>query len=57
VLGDARYRENARRIADKLAAAPGPPGAAGHIEALANAARRAPVAAASPVAAEVSVRP
>jgi MGT family glycosyltransferase len=35
VLGDARYRANARRIADKLAAAPGPEGAAEHIEALA----------------------
>ena len=35
VLGDARYRANARRIADKLAAAPGPEGAAEDIEALA----------------------
>jgi UDP:flavonoid glycosyltransferase YjiC (YdhE family) len=34
VLGDARYRANARRIAEKLAAAPGPEGAAEHIEAL-----------------------
>lgn len=56
VLGDARYRENARRIADKLAAAPGPPGAAGHIEALAYDARGLPAAAAPPVAAEGSVR-
>jgi MGT family glycosyltransferase len=56
VLGDARYRENARRIADKLTAAPGPSGAAGHIEALANDARGLPTAAAPPVAAEGSVR-
>jgi UDP:flavonoid glycosyltransferase YjiC (YdhE family) len=34
VLGDSRYRENARRMAEKLAAAPGPAGAADHIEAL-----------------------
>jgi UDP:flavonoid glycosyltransferase YjiC (YdhE family) len=34
VLGDPRYRENARRIAEKLAAAPGPAGAADHIQAL-----------------------
>lgn len=34
VLGDRRYRENARQIAAKLAAAPGPAGAADHIEAL-----------------------
>jgi UDP:flavonoid glycosyltransferase YjiC (YdhE family) len=56
VLGDPRYRRNARRIAEKLAAAPGPAGAADHIEALANGRRRAPVAAASPVAAEGRVR-
>jgi UDP:flavonoid glycosyltransferase YjiC (YdhE family) len=34
VLGNPRYAINARRIADKLAAAPGPAGAARHIEAL-----------------------
>jgi UDP:flavonoid glycosyltransferase YjiC (YdhE family) len=34
VLGDPRYRANARRIAVGLAAAPGPAGAADHIEAL-----------------------
>jgi UDP:flavonoid glycosyltransferase YjiC (YdhE family) len=34
VLGDPRYRANARRIAMGLAAAPGPAGAADHIEAL-----------------------
>jgi UDP:flavonoid glycosyltransferase YjiC (YdhE family) len=43
VLGDPRYRENARRMAEKLAAAPGPSGAADEIEAL--------VAVASPAAA------
>ena len=47
-----RYRENARQIAEKLAAAPGPAGAADHIEALANDARKA----AQPLAAEGSVR-
>lgn len=36
VLADARYRQNAMRIANKLAAAPGPPGAARLIEALAT---------------------
>jgi MGT family glycosyltransferase len=36
VLGERRYRENAQRIAEKLAAAPGPAGAAHHIEALAG---------------------
>jgi len=40
VLVNPRYRENARQIAEKLAAAPGPAGAADHIEALANDARR-----------------
>ena len=35
VLGDPRYRANARRIAEKLVAAPGAAGAADHIEALA----------------------
>jgi UDP:flavonoid glycosyltransferase YjiC (YdhE family) len=45
VLGDRRYRENAQRIAEKLAAAPGPAGAAHHIEAL--------VAGLSPAAAPV----
>jgi UDP:flavonoid glycosyltransferase YjiC (YdhE family) len=34
VLGDPRYRANARRIAMGLAAAPGPAGAADDIEAL-----------------------
>ena len=38
VLGDSRYRRNARRAADLLAAAPGPDGAAELIEALATAA-------------------
>jgi UDP:flavonoid glycosyltransferase YjiC (YdhE family) len=42
VLRDPRYRANARRIAAELAAAPGPAGAADHIEAL--------VAASSPAA-------
>jgi UDP:flavonoid glycosyltransferase YjiC (YdhE family) len=51
VLGDPRYRENARRIAEKLAAAPGPAGAADHVEALANDARQA-----AQLAAEGSVR-
>ena len=36
VLADPRYRAKARRIADLLAAAPGPAGAADHIEALAG---------------------
>jgi N-glycosyltransferase StaG len=45
VLGDRRYRENAQRIAEKLAAEPGPAGAAHHIEAL--------VAGLSPAAAPV----
>jgi MGT family glycosyltransferase len=45
VLGDARYRASARRIAEKLAVAPGPVGAADHIEAL--------VAGVSPAAAPV----
>jgi UDP:flavonoid glycosyltransferase YjiC (YdhE family) len=35
VLGDPRYRENARRMASVLSAAPGPPGAAARLEALA----------------------
>jgi MGT family glycosyltransferase len=35
VLDDPAYREKARRIAEKLAATPGPAGAADHIEALA----------------------
>jgi UDP:flavonoid glycosyltransferase YjiC (YdhE family) len=56
VLGDPRYRENAARIAEKLAAAPGPAGAADHIEALANDARRPPATAAPAVAAEGSLR-
>jgi UDP:flavonoid glycosyltransferase YjiC (YdhE family) len=56
VLGDPRYRENAGRIAGKLAAAPGPAGAADHIEALAIDARRAPATAAPAVAAEGSLR-
>jgi UDP:flavonoid glycosyltransferase YjiC (YdhE family) len=42
VLRDPRYRASARRIAAELAAAPGPAGAADHIEAL--------VAASSPAA-------
>jgi UDP:flavonoid glycosyltransferase YjiC (YdhE family) len=42
VLGDPRYARNARRIAALLAAAPGPAGAAGHIEALTSATSTAP---------------
>jgi UDP:flavonoid glycosyltransferase YjiC (YdhE family) len=38
VLGDARYRRNARRAAELLAAAPGPEGAAELLEGLARAA-------------------
>ena len=56
VLGDPRYRENAARVAEKLADAPGPAGAADHIEALANDARGAPATAAPAVAAEGSLR-
>jgi MGT family glycosyltransferase len=41
VLTDPGYRANARRIADRLFAAPGPAGAADEIEALADAARTA----------------
>lgn len=44
VLRDPRYRRNAHRIAEKLAAAPGAAGAADHIEALASEARGAPAA-------------
>ena len=40
VLGDPRYRANASRIAMGLAAAPGPAGAADHIEALVTGGRR-----------------
>jgi UDP:flavonoid glycosyltransferase YjiC (YdhE family) len=56
VLGNPRYGENARQIAEKLVAARGPAGAADYIEVLANDARRAPTVAAPPVAAEGSVR-
>lgn len=42
VLGDPRYGEAARRIAQKLAGAPGPAGAADYIEALVHGARRGP---------------
>jgi UDP:flavonoid glycosyltransferase YjiC (YdhE family) len=45
VLDDPSYRETARQIAEKLAVAPGPAGAADHIEAL--------VAGTSPAAAAV----
>lgn len=41
VLGEPRFRENARRLSDRLAAAPGPAGAARLLEAL--AASRLPV--------------
>lgn len=57
VLGDSRYRESARRIAQKLGTAPGPAGAADHIEALANEARKARAPLVPPVAAEGSARP
>ena len=57
VLDDPSYRENARRISGKLAAAPGSAGAADHIEALVNDARSALAAAPPPVTAEVSMRP
>jgi UDP:flavonoid glycosyltransferase YjiC (YdhE family) len=45
VLGDPAYGENARRIAERLAVAPGPAGAAEHIEALVDGVRRAPAVA------------
>jgi len=44
VLEDPAYRENARQIAEKLAAAPGPAGAADHIEALCGGGSRATAA-------------
>jgi UDP:flavonoid glycosyltransferase YjiC (YdhE family) len=47
VLGDPRYRENARRVAGELAAAPGAAGAADHIQALAT--ESSPAAAPAPV--------
>jgi MGT family glycosyltransferase len=39
ILTEPRYRASARRIADRLAAAPGPAGAADEVETLARAAR------------------
>jgi UDP:flavonoid glycosyltransferase YjiC (YdhE family) len=56
VLSERRYAENARGIAEKLATAPGPAGAADHIEALANGVRGAPDPRAALIAAEGSVR-
>ena len=56
VVGNSRYGENARTIARRLAAAPGPAGAADHIEALARAVLKPTEPATPPVAAEGGVR-
>jgi UDP:flavonoid glycosyltransferase YjiC (YdhE family) len=56
VVGNSRYGENARTIARRLAAAPGPAGAADHIEALARTVPKPTEPATPPVAAEGGVR-